>query len=212
MSSAGKSSRSATSFSVSDLDTVTARSGKKKSAASPSVPMPKSATSKGKGGKKRKTTEADNLEGLPLIRHQFEEYFSDIQMLFDAYVEEAEQKHLEFQKFFLAKDETIPSLERELNLAKKQVVMAQINADHEKAEVIEDVKVSAAITMYKIKLQMAQEAEDPDFDRTNWDQKGWKAKLAELDGEEEATEVLAIEASGSGAKDQAGGDGDAAKA
>ena len=133
-------------------------------------------------------------------------------MLFDAYVEEAEQKHLEFQKIFLAKDQTISSLEKDLNLAKKQVVMAQINVDHEKHEVLEDAKVSAAITMYKIKLQMAKEAEDPDFDRTTWDQEGWKAKLAKLDDKEEATKVLAIEASGSG-KDQAGGDagGDAAK-
>ncbi|KAJ0880379.1 hypothetical protein HanRHA438_Chr10g0462441 [Helianthus annuus] len=91
--------------------------------------------------------------------------------------------------------------------------MAQIDADHEKHELREDAKISAAITMYKIKLQMAKEAEDPDFDRTTWDQEGWKAKLAELEDEEEATEVLAIEASGSG-KDQAGNadaSGDAAK-
>ncbi|MFS7984980.1 hypothetical protein Hanom_Chr11g00992991 [Helianthus anomalus] len=115
MSSAGKSSKSVSRFSVNYLSTVAPQSGKKKSAASPSAPIPKPVTSK--GGKKRKATEADNLEGLPLIRHQFEEYFAD--MLFDAYVGEAEQKHLEFQKIFLAKDQTISSLEKDLNLAKK---------------------------------------------------------------------------------------------
>ncbi|MFS7917044.1 hypothetical protein Hanom_Chr03g00184481 [Helianthus anomalus] len=133
-------------------------------------------------------------------------------MLFDAYTEEAELKQLEFQRFFLAKDQTVSSLERDLNLAKKQMVMAQIDADHDKHELLEDAKVSAGITMYEIRLQMAQEAEDPDFYRSAWDKEGWKAKMAELKDEEEATEVLAIEASVSG-KDQAGGEagGDAAK-
>ncbi|MFS8034535.1 hypothetical protein Hanom_Chr17g01582281 [Helianthus anomalus] len=69
--------------------------------------------------------------------------------------------------------------------------------------------------MLKIKLQMAKQAEDPNFERTDWDQEGWKVKLAELDDEEEAEEVLAIEAGGSGLKDQvegaAGGEDDVAK-
>ncbi|KAJ0820207.1 hypothetical protein HanPSC8_Chr16g0705161 [Helianthus annuus] len=198
---AGKSSKSATRFSVTDLTAVGPRSGRKKTAASPSTALPKPVTSK---GKKRKASETEDLDGLSLIRHQFLEYFSEkfaeIQMWYDAHVEEAEQKHLEFHKIFLAKDQTISSLKKELNQAKKQVVSTQINADYEKHEIMEDAKVSAAITMYKIKLQMAQEAEDPDFDRSTWDKEGWKAKLAELEDEE----VLAIEASGSG-KDQAGG-------
>ncbi|KAJ0521720.1 hypothetical protein HanIR_Chr10g0474301 [Helianthus annuus] len=78
MSSAGKSSKSATRFSVTDLSTVAPRSGSRKTAASPSSVVPKPMTSK--GGKKRKATEAENLEGLPLIRHQFEEYFSEVRI------------------------------------------------------------------------------------------------------------------------------------
>ncbi|MFS8007333.1 hypothetical protein Hanom_Chr14g01259801 [Helianthus anomalus] len=74
MSSAGKSSKSASRFSVSDLSNVGPRSAKQKTAASPSTIVPKPVTSK--GGKKRKATEAENPDGLPLIRHQFEEYFS----------------------------------------------------------------------------------------------------------------------------------------
>ncbi|KAJ0892451.1 hypothetical protein HanPSC8_Chr09g0366001 [Helianthus annuus] len=72
---AGKSSKSASKFSVTDLDNV--RSSKKKTAASPSVVITKATTSKGRGGKKRKSSEADNLQGLPLIHHQFLEYFND---------------------------------------------------------------------------------------------------------------------------------------
>ncbi|MFS7929574.1 hypothetical protein Hanom_Chr04g00334101 [Helianthus anomalus] len=105
----------------------------------------------------------------------------------------------------LLMDQKIASLEKDLNEAKKQVVETQINAYYEKHEIMEDTKVSAAIAMYKTKLQMAQEAQDPEFDKSNWDIEGWKARLAELDDKEEAGEVLTIEASGSG-KDQAGGD------
>ena len=108
----------------------------------------------------------------------------------------------------LLKDHKIDSLEKDLNEAKTQTVAAQINADYEKHEIMEDAKVSATIAMYKTKLQMTQEVQDPNFDKSNWDMEGWKARLAELDDEEEADEVLAIEATDSG-KDQAGGDGEA---
>uniref|UniRef100_A0A251U5U4 Uncharacterized protein n=1 Tax=Helianthus annuus TaxID=4232 RepID=A0A251U5U4_HELAN len=77
MSSAGKSSKSASKFSIADLDTV--RSSKKKATASPTVSIPKAPT-KGRGGKKRKTSEAEDLQGLPLIRHQFLEYFIDVRI------------------------------------------------------------------------------------------------------------------------------------
>ncbi|MFS7943760.1 hypothetical protein Hanom_Chr06g00503991 [Helianthus anomalus] len=115
---------------------------------------------------------------------------------------------------YLAKDQRIASLENEVNLVKRVLVMAHVTADHEKAKVMEGAKLSAIIAMLKIKLQMAKEAEDPDFDGTAWDQEGWKKRLAELDDEEESEEVLATEASGSGLKDQAEdptAGGDAAK-
>ncbi|XP_035832614.1 uncharacterized protein LOC118481306 [Helianthus annuus] len=63
MSSAGKASKSASKFSVTDLDNV--RSTKKKLPASPTASIPK-APSKGRGGKKRKASEAEDLQGLPL--------------------------------------------------------------------------------------------------------------------------------------------------
>ncbi|MFS7960514.1 hypothetical protein Hanom_Chr08g00703991 [Helianthus anomalus] len=77
--SAGKSSKSATRFSVSDLDAyVPPKSAKKQPASSPSIPNLRGASTKGKGGKKRKT--AETLEGLPLIQHQFEEYVSEVRI------------------------------------------------------------------------------------------------------------------------------------
>ncbi|KAM0063958.1 hypothetical protein Hdeb2414_s0003g00096961 [Helianthus debilis subsp. tardiflorus] len=87
-----------------------------------------------------------------------------------------------------------------------------INFDNERHEITQHAKVSAAIAMYKTQLQMALEAQDPAFDKSTWDVEGWKERLAELEDEEEAEEVLTLEAGGSG-KDQggeasgAGGDG-----
>ncbi|KAJ0585195.1 hypothetical protein HanHA89_Chr05g0197501 [Helianthus annuus] len=136
-------------------------------------------------------------------------------MLLDHHFEEAEQKHLDFQKMFLAKDQKIASLENAINLVKRELVLTQATAQQEKEEVMEGDKLSTTIAMLKIKLQMAKEAENPSFDRSAWDQEAWKWKLAELDDEEDTEEVLAIEAGGSGLKDQVegatGGDDDAAK-
>ncbi|MFS8017875.1 hypothetical protein Hanom_Chr15g01385571 [Helianthus anomalus] len=118
---AGKSSKSASRFGVSDLDAFAAsKSIKKQLAASPSIPNSKSMSTRGKGATKRKAAEA--LEGLPLLQHQFEEYvsekFAKIQMPVDSHVEEAEQKILDFQKISLAKDKKLSSLENEINLVK----------------------------------------------------------------------------------------------
>ncbi|MFS7911502.1 hypothetical protein Hanom_Chr02g00118901 [Helianthus anomalus] len=75
---------------------------------------------------------------------------------------------------------------------------------------MEGAKHSATVAMLKIKLQMAKEAEDPSFDRSEWDQEAWKQRLAELDDEDESKGAAAGEVGGSGLKDPevaAGGDG-----
>ncbi|XP_021985226.1 nucleoporin GLE1-like [Helianthus annuus] len=104
-----------------------------------------------------------------------QEKFAEIQMLLDHHFEEAEQKHLDFQKMFLAKYKKIISLENEINLVKKELALTQITAQQEKEEVMEGNK------------------------------EAWKQKLEELDDEEEAEEVLAIEAGSRGQKDQVEG-------
>ncbi|KAJ0428453.1 hypothetical protein HanHA300_Chr17g0646291 [Helianthus annuus] len=215
MSSAGKSTKSASKFSVTDLTIV--RSSKRKTPASPTASIPK-APLKGKGCKKRKASEAEDLQGLPLIRQQFLDYFSEKFAEIENYVghvENQDNKIADLQQVALLKDLKIADLQKDLQNAKNETAKVLINFDYERHEITEDAKVSAAIAMYKTKLQMALEAQDPDFDRSTWDVEGWKARLAELDGEEEAEEIMTIEAGGSG-KDQGGeasgaGGGDAAK-
>ncbi|KAJ0810101.1 hypothetical protein HanPI659440_Chr01g0022861 [Helianthus annuus] len=152
---------------------------------------------KGRGGKKRKTSEVEDLQGLPLIRHQFLEYFNDVRITDPAYisclledhmilncalyflqkfaeiedyvgsVEELDKKYADLQQIAVLKDHKIADLEKALQDAKTQTAKVLINTDYEKHELMEGAKVSAAIAMYKTKLKMAQEAQDPDFDRSN---------------------------------------------
>ncbi|MFS7981259.1 hypothetical protein Hanom_Chr10g00948851 [Helianthus anomalus] len=63
--------------------------------------------------------------------------------------------------------------------------------------------------MYKIQLQMATEAQDPSFDKSTWDVEAWKARLAELEDEDEAEDIPMLEGGDAG-KDQAGASGDGA--
>ncbi|XP_035839606.1 uncharacterized protein LOC118487156 [Helianthus annuus] len=137
--------------------------------ASPSVSIPK-ATTKGRGGKKRKNSEAEDLQGLLLIRHQFLEYFNDKFAEIEDYVgsvEELDKKIADLQQVAVLKDLKIADLEKALQDAKNQTARILIDIDYEKHELVEGAKVSAAIKMYKTKLKMAQEAQDPDFDRSS---------------------------------------------
>ncbi|MFS7992506.1 hypothetical protein Hanom_Chr12g01083011 [Helianthus anomalus] len=239
---AGKASKSASKFSLTNLDNV--RSTKKKFPTSPTVSLPKAPT-KERGGKKRKATEAEDLQGLPLIRHQFLEYFNDVRITVHAiisclfeehpvlnyslpflqkfaeiedyvgHVEEQDKKIAELQQVALLKDLKIADLQKDLQDAKAETTKILINVDYEKQDITRDAKVSAAIAMYKTKIQMASDAQDPDFDKSSWDVEGWKARLAELDDEEEVEEIPMIEAGSSG-KDHNGeasgaGDGGATK-
>ena len=112
----------------------------------------------------------------------------------------------------MLKDLKIADLQKELQATKGEAAKMLINFDYERHEITQDAKVSAAIAMYKIQLQMATEAQDPAFDKSTWDVKGWKARLAELEDDEEDEEIPMLEGGGTG-KDQggeasgAGGDG-----
>jgi len=78
---AGKSTRSASRFNVSDLqEYASSRSIKKELATSPKVPNPKGISTRGKGTKKRKADEP--AEGFPLFQRQFEEYVSEVRILY----------------------------------------------------------------------------------------------------------------------------------
>ncbi|KAJ0445278.1 hypothetical protein HanIR_Chr16g0841121 [Helianthus annuus] len=202
MSSAGKSARSvksASMFGISDLANVTSSKKKKAPAASPSASAPK-APARGKG-KKRKAS--DDLQGFPLLRQQFLDYFDE--------VEDQDRQIADLQQTCGLKDLKIADLEKEIRAVKDEAVKALIKFDYEKHDITQDAKVSAAVTMYKIQLQMATEAQDPSFDRSAWDVEGWKARLAELEDDDDAEEIPMLEGGDAG-KDQgeasgAGGDG-----
>ncbi|KAJ0957340.1 hypothetical protein HanPSC8_Chr01g0026111 [Helianthus annuus] len=214
MSSAAKSSKSASRLSVGGIqEYVSPRSIKKELAASQSIPETKGICTRGKGTKRKKP--AEPTEGLPLMERQLLEYvsekFAKVQILIDQHVAEAEQKSLDLQAIAVAKDKKISQLEKENKELQKVLLLAEMTAQRERIEAMEGAKHSAAIVMLKVKLQMAKEAADPSFDRSEWDLEGWTKRLAELRDDEEPEEVLALESGGSGAQDPedaaAGGSG-----
>ncbi|KAF5816135.1 hypothetical protein HanXRQr2_Chr03g0130981 [Helianthus annuus] len=180
MSSAGKSARSvksASMFGISDLANVTSSKKKKAPAASPSVSAPK-ASIRGKG-KKRKTSE--DLQGFPLLRQQFLDYVNEKLAEIETYlghVEDQESQIADLQQMGVLKDLKIADLEKELRAMKTEAAQRLIDMDNEKQEITQDAKVSAAIAMYKIQLQMAEEAQDPTFDKSSWmlkvGRQGWQ--------------------------------------
>ncbi|KAJ0681771.1 hypothetical protein HanPI659440_Chr16g0639831 [Helianthus annuus] len=210
MSSAGKSAKSAKSaslFGIDDLAKVTS-SKKKTSVASPSASAPKLPI-RGKG-KKRKISE--DLQGFPLIRQQFldsvNEKLTEIES-YVSHVEDQDRQIADLHQMGVLKDLKITDLEKEIRAVKDEAVKALIKFDYEKHDITQDAKVSAAVAMYKIQLQMATEAQDPSFDKSTWDIEGWKARLAELEDEDEAEDIPMLEG-GDADKDQggaAGGDG-----
>ncbi|KAJ0434276.1 hypothetical protein HanIR_Chr17g0879721 [Helianthus annuus] len=210
MSSAGKSAKSAKSaskFGIDDLANVKS-SRKKTSVASPSASAPK-APVRGKG-KKRKTSE--DLQGFPLLRQQFLDYVNEKLAEVETYlghVEDQESQIADLQQMGVLKDLKIANLEKELRATKDEAAQMLIIMDGEKQEITQDAKVSAAIAMYKIQLQMAAEAQDPAFDKSSWDVEGWKARLAELEDDHEAEDIPMLEGGDAGMDQggEAGGDG-----
>ncbi|XP_022007390.1 protein no-on-transient A-like [Helianthus annuus] len=149
---AGKSSKAASKFGMADLDTV--KSKKKKAIASPSVSIPK-APIKGRGGKKRKSSDVEDLQGLPLICHQFLEYFNEKFAEIEDYmgsVEELDKRIADLQQISILKDHKIADLEKTLQAARTETAKLLIDIDYEKHEIVVGAKVSAAITMYKTRL------------------------------------------------------------
>ena len=118
-------------------------------------------------------------------------------------VEDQDRQIADLQQMGVQKDLKIADLEKEIRAVKDEAVKALINFDYEKHDITQDAKVSAAIAMYKIQLQMATEAQDPSFDKSTWDVEGWKARLAELEDEDEAEDIPMLEG-GDADKDQGG--------
>ncbi|MFS7999128.1 hypothetical protein Hanom_Chr12g01162371 [Helianthus anomalus] len=74
-----KSSKSASTFSLTDLQYIASpQSLKKGLAASQSNPEPKGMSTRGKGTKRKKP--AETSEGLPLMEHQLHDYVSEVRI------------------------------------------------------------------------------------------------------------------------------------
>ena len=76
-------------------------------------------------------------------------------------VEDQDRQIADLQQTCGLKDLKIADLEKEIRAVKDEAVKALIKFDYEKHDITQDAKVSAAVTMYKIQLQMAAEAQDP---------------------------------------------------
>ncbi|KAJ0788584.1 hypothetical protein HanPI659440_Chr05g0193411 [Helianthus annuus] len=205
MSSTAKSSKSASKFGVSDIqDIASPGSIKKELAARQSIPESKGMSTRAIGGAKRKKP-FESSEGLPLIEQQPHEAviekFAEIQILQGQCLAIAEERILDLQTIGAAKDKRIAHLEKEIKTLQKQILLADMTPNKERLEIIDEAKKSAAIVTLKIRLQMAKEAVDPSFDRSEWDVEAWKQRLQELGDDEDAEEVLTLEAGGSGGKD-----------
>ncbi|MFS7888588.1 hypothetical protein Hanom_Chr00s000001g01596991 [Helianthus anomalus] len=167
-----KSSKSASRFSVADLqDIASPRSLKKELTASQSNPEAKGMSTMGKGTKRKKPTESS--EGLPQMERQFHDYvsekFAEVRILLHQRLAEADEKVLDLQKIALAKDKKMSSIEKDNNTLHKELLLAGITANNERIEIMDGAKLSATIAMLKIKLQMAKEAVNLSFDRSEWD-------------------------------------------
>ncbi|MFS7954282.1 hypothetical protein Hanom_Chr07g00628471 [Helianthus anomalus] len=106
---AAKSSKSASRFSLTDLqDIASPKSLKKDRAASRINLEPKGMSTRGKGTKRKKPK------------------FAEVQIFMDQRLAEAEEKNLDFQKIALPKDKKISSLEKDINMLKKELLLAEI--------------------------------------------------------------------------------------
>ncbi|MFS7955542.1 hypothetical protein Hanom_Chr07g00643891 [Helianthus anomalus] len=156
MSSATKSSKSASRFGVGDIqDIFPPKSVKKELAAGQSIP-------KGKG------------------ISTWARKFASIQILQGQHLADAEEHILDLQTMAAAKDKMIAHLEKENKALKKQVLLAEITDN---------------------KALNGQETVDSSFNRAEWDIAAWRQRLHELRDDEDAEELLTIEAGGSGDKD-----------
>ena len=73
------------------------------------------------------------------------------------HVEDQESQIADLQQMGVLKDLKIADLEKELRATKDEAAQMLVNMDGEKQEITQDAKVSAAIAMFKIQLQMAAE-------------------------------------------------------
>ncbi|MFS7954703.1 hypothetical protein Hanom_Chr07g00633651 [Helianthus anomalus] len=122
---AGKSSKSTSRFSVTDIqEYASPRSLKKELAASQSIPESKGV----------------NTMGILNTKILYLQKFTEVQILIDQHVAEVEQKCLDLQAIAVAKDKKIFQLENEHKALRKELLVAEMTAQMERIEVMEGAK------------------------------------------------------------------------
>ena len=95
----------------------------------------------------------------------------------------------------------LEKVEKELKLALADKIRMTKEKEQEMADHKTDLMKSAAISVNQARVKIALQANDPTFDRSEWDVEGWQARIASLGGTEVVYPDPAKSAEASG-KDQ----------
>ncbi|KAF5755378.1 hypothetical protein HanRHA438_Chr17g0812061 [Helianthus annuus] len=203
--------KSASKFGLDDINSMLYPcSIQKELAKGQSIPEPKTMTTRAKVGSKRKKSMESEDDAFEVER-QFHEFviekFAHVKAHHEKSLSEMEENLVSLRSIVAAKDNTISKLEKDVKALKKQLFMAEMETNKAVMEAIDEAKVFVTCTVLQAKIRMAEEAVDPDFDRSAWDVASWKQTLLHLGGEVEPEPVKAADARSSGAKETAGGAG-----
>ncbi|KAM0041179.1 hypothetical protein Hdeb2414_s0011g00363291 [Helianthus debilis subsp. tardiflorus] len=127
--------------------------------------------------------------------------FVYLKALQDKSLADPEEKLADLRSIIAAKDEKVAQLEKEKTDLDKQLMYDEIGIHEAHMNATEDAKVCATRTVLQARINRAQEAMDPAFDRSAWDIAGWKQTLLDLGGDGEMDQVMALEVGPSGVKD-----------
>ncbi|KAJ0779751.1 hypothetical protein HanPI659440_Chr06g0229991 [Helianthus annuus] len=122
------------------------------------------------------------------VERQFYEFvterFTRMKAHYERSLVEIEENLVGLRSITSAKDKTNSKLEKDVKGLKKQLFMAKVGTNKAVMEATDEAKVCAARTILQARIRMAQEASDPDFDRSAWDVASWKLTLLKLGGED----------------------------
>ena len=98
--------------------------------------------------------------------------------------EEAERSLAEMRRITAAKDQYMARDRAEILALKEKVEILEARHLLELTTTTEEAKESATLAVFQSKVKMAEEASDPNFDRSNWKVEEWKKVVSELSFED----------------------------
>ena len=94
-----------------------------------------------------------------------------------SYLSQEEEIH-KHRTALVAKDQEIAKLKKELEEVTEALLSAETGVNEQLAEVTEQAKICAGKAVLEARITMAQEAEDPSFDKASWTMGEWEKTLA----------------------------------